>query len=86
MVLNMESNILFLFFRLKELKSSVETNVTAWKAYYDAFSPQDTKCPAPLDIIQDLSLLVVLRCIRPDKLVPAVQVLDLCSLLYFKIK
>lgn len=83
---NTESNILFLFFRLKELKSSVETNVIAWKAYYDAFSPQDTKCPAPLDIIQDLSLLVVLRCIRPDKLLPAVQVLDFCSLLYFKIK
>jgi len=79
--LNTESNILFLFFRLKELKSSVETNVIAWKAYYDAFSPEDTKCPAPLDRIQDLSQLVVLRCIRPDKLVPAVKVLDFCILL-----
>jgi hypothetical protein len=84
--LNTEHNTLFLFFRLKELKSSVETNVTAWKAYYDAFSPQDTKCPAPLDTIQDLSLLVVLRCIRPDKLVHAVQVLDFHSLLHFKVK
>lgn len=81
MGLNTESKILFLFFRLKELKSSVETNIIAWKAYYDAFSPQDTKCPAPLDKIQDLSLLVVLCCIRPDKLVPAVKVLDYCSLL-----
>ena len=58
----------------------METNVIAWKAYYDSFSPQDTKCPAPLDKIHDLSLLVVLRCIRPDMLVPAVQVLDFCSL------
>ena len=64
----------------------METNVTAWKAYYDAFTPQDTKCPVPLDTIQDLSLLVVLRCICPDKLVPAVQVLDFLSLLYFKLK
>jgi dynein heavy chain len=74
---------LIVFVRLKELKSSVESNVTAWKAYYDAFSPQVTMCPAPLDTIEDLSKLVVLRCIRPDKIVPAVQVLCVHNILHF---
>jgi dynein heavy chain len=72
-----------LFVRLKELKSSVESNVTAWKAYYDADSPQDLKCPEPLDKVEGLRKLVVLRCLRPDKIVPAVQVFDIHSVLYF---
>lgn len=61
----------------------MESNVTAWKAYYDAVSPQDIKCPEPLDTIEGLSKLVVLRCIRPDKIVPAVQVFDIHYILYF---
>lgn len=72
-----------LFVRLKEFKFSVESNITAWKTYYDAVSPQDTKCPKPLDVIEGLSKLVLLECIRPDKIVPAVQVLDIHSVLYF---
>jgi dynein heavy chain len=72
--LSAENDILLLFVRLKELRPSVESNVTAWKAYYDASNPQDIKCPEPLDTVEGLSKLVVLRCIRPDKIVPAVQV------------
>lgn len=75
--------ILILFVRLKELKTSVKSNITAWKAYYDAFSPQDAKFPAPFDTVQDLTKLVVLRCIRPDKIVPAVQVLGTHNVLCF---
>jgi dynein heavy chain len=72
---NALNNNAILFRRLKDLKTSIESNVTAWKAYYDAFAPQDAKCPAPFDSVQGLTKLVVLRCIRPDKLVPAVKVL-----------
>jgi dynein heavy chain len=71
---NAQNNTVILFVRLKELKTSIESNVTAWKAYYDAFAPQDAKCPAPFDTVQGLTKLVVLRCIRPDKIVPAVRV------------
>lgn len=35
--------------------------------------PQDEKFPPPLENLQGLTKLVVLRCIRPDKVVPAVQ-------------
>jgi dynein heavy chain len=72
---NAESSARILFYRLKKLKISIESNITAWKAYYDASSPEDAKCPAPFDTVKDLTKLVVLRCIRPDKIVPAVQVL-----------
>jgi dynein heavy chain len=72
---NVQNNTIILFVRLKELKTSIESNVAAWKEYYDAFAPQDAKCPVPLDTVQGLTKLVVLRCIRPDKIVPAVQVL-----------
>jgi len=42
---------------------------------YDSVSPQDAKYPDPWQFeLTGLSRMVVLRCIRPDKIVPAVQV------------
>ena len=60
---------------LKDFKTSVEKNTSAWKAYYDLASPEDHSFPSPYENIGDVTLtkLVILRCIRPDKLVTAVQ-------------
>jgi len=44
-----------------------------WKELYDASEPQDFPLPKPWDEITDLEKLAVLRCIRLDKLVPAIQ-------------
>ena len=46
-----------------------------WKEVYDSVNPQDAKYPEPWQFkLTGLSRMVVLRCIRPDKIVPAVQV------------
>ncbi|XP_044007935.1 dynein axonemal heavy chain 3 [Aphidius gifuensis] len=60
---------------LSELKNSIENNTAEWKEYYDLANPQDNKFPYPFDNIDssDLKRLVILRCIRPDKLVSSVQ-------------
>lgn len=55
------------------LKLSVEKNTAAWKAFYDSASPHDEELPAPFQDLKGLARLVVLRCVRPDKVVPAVQ-------------
>ncbi|GJQ73710.1 DNAH3 [Trypoxylus dichotomus] len=52
---------------------SVSSNTSAWKAYYDVSNPHEMHCPAPLDKLVGLYRLIALRCIRPDKIVPAVQ-------------
>ncbi|KAF5294393.1 hypothetical protein FQR65_LT10758 [Abscondita terminalis] len=57
---------------LGEFKNSLERNIRAWKEFYDSSNPHDLPCPAPLNNLKGLSRLVVLRCIRPDKVVPGV--------------
>lgn len=63
-----------ILYSLEGFKSSVENNVAKWKKYYDVSNPNEIPCPEPLHKLTGLQRLVALRCIRPDKVVPAVQV------------
>lgn len=67
-------NMLSKHFRLEGLKESVEKNRGQWKEFYDCSQPNSLPCPKPFDDLQGLQRLVALRCLRPDKIVPAVQV------------
>ncbi|KAK2577836.1 hypothetical protein KPH14_001102, partial [Odynerus spinipes] len=44
-----------------------------WKTVFDSKEPQNTTFPAPYDNISSFERLLILRCIRPDKIIPAVQ-------------
>ncbi|CAG0885871.1 unnamed protein product [Darwinula stevensoni] len=63
--------------RLSGLRESFEQEPEKWKDVYDAPNPQDLPFPLSLGESEPkdpgLSLLVILRCLRPDKIVPAVQ-------------
>ncbi|XP_052264555.1 dynein axonemal heavy chain 3-like isoform X1 [Dreissena polymorpha] len=58
---------------LKGLFKHVSENPTKWKKMYDSTLPQTEKYPSPFDVLQGMDKMVVLRCFRPDKIVPAVQ-------------
>lgn len=67
-------------FRLSDLPSftklhnHVTENVSEWKEYYDSDQPQNASLPAPWHLkLSHFEALIILRCFRPDKLVPAVQ-------------
>lgn len=47
--------------------------MAGWRRFYDSSTPHEEKFPEPLQNLKSLHQLVVLRCIRPDKVVPAVQ-------------
>ncbi|EDV27935.1 uncharacterized protein TRIADDRAFT_52992 [Trichoplax adhaerens] len=45
-----------------------------WKAVYDAIQPHLTPLPSPWNQnLNDIDKLIVIRCLRPDKVIPAVQ-------------
>ncbi|KAF8787359.1 Dynein heavy chain 3 like protein [Argiope bruennichi] len=58
---------------LGTLRESVENDVSGWKIVYDSLNPHEMAYPAPLSTLGGLYKMVVLRCLRPDKLIPAVQ-------------
>ena len=48
-------------------------NISLWKEMYDSSNPNEFKYPSPYDALKGLDKMVVLRNLRPDKIVPAVQ-------------
>ena len=51
-----------------------EADIDAWKKYYDLSSPEEAVYPPPYDKIDEMLSLILLKCLRPDKVVPAVRV------------
>ncbi|XP_055637886.1 dynein axonemal heavy chain 3 isoform X3 [Toxorhynchites rutilus septentrionalis] len=58
---------------LEKLRQSFAGNLNAWRAYYNLSAPEEEKLPEPYSECEDLAKLILLRCLRPDKVVPALQ-------------
>ncbi|XP_076299082.1 dynein heavy chain 3, axonemal isoform X2 [Lasioglossum baleicum] len=60
---------------LGNLKESFQKDARQWKAFYDLPNPQENPFPPPFEkVTENLTKLVILRCIRPDKIVAAVRI------------
>lgn len=66
-------------FRLNKFYQSVINSIDEWSKWYDSDNPQETPIPEPFENIDGLEKLVIIKCIRFDKVVPAIQV---CILFY----
>ncbi|XP_075130611.1 dynein axonemal heavy chain 3-like [Leptodactylus fuscus] len=50
------------------------SKLTEWKNIYDSSHPNETELPDPWeDLLTAFQRLLVIRCLRPDKVIPAVQ-------------
>uniref|UniRef100_A0A8C7GW60 Dynein axonemal heavy chain 3 n=1 Tax=Oncorhynchus kisutch TaxID=8019 RepID=A0A8C7GW60_ONCKI len=58
---------------LEGLFEHVRDNIPKWKKIYDSGKPHEEQLPDSWRILVGMHRMVVLRCFRPDKLVPAVQ-------------
>ncbi|XP_037391966.1 dynein heavy chain 3, axonemal [Pygocentrus nattereri] len=58
---------------LEGLFEHVQENVAQWKQIYDSGRPNEERFPGKWGTLVGMARMVVLRCFRPDKLVPAVQ-------------
>lgn len=59
--------------QLSGLHEHVAGNCEQWKKNYDLQNPEDAKFPSPYDEITDFVFLILLKAIRPDKIVHAVR-------------
>ncbi|XP_067915582.1 dynein axonemal heavy chain 3-like [Heterodontus francisci] len=57
-----------------ELKNHFCSKLSEWKKIYDSSQPEKMPLPDPWeDNLSSFQSLLVLRCIRPDKMIPAIQ-------------
>lgn len=59
--------------QLSGLHEHVTGNCQQWKEFYDSQNPEDEKFPHPYDDVTDFVSLILLKAIRPDKIVHAVR-------------
>lgn len=54
-------------------RDHLRDHTSAWRQYYNEKSPQDADLPTPWNSsLNDFQKMIVLRCLRPDKVIPAV--------------
>uniref|UniRef100_UPI00398E73BF dynein axonemal heavy chain 3 isoform X1 n=2 Tax=Pristiophorus japonicus TaxID=55135 RepID=UPI00398E73BF len=58
---------------LLALMDHVTENITKWKDIYDSAKPHEEILPDEWSSIKGMDHLIVIRCFRPDKIIPAVQ-------------
>ncbi|CAK6445071.1 unnamed protein product [Pipistrellus nathusii] len=58
---------------LKGLMEHLEENADSWKHIYDSASPHQEKFPGIWKFVHGLERMVILRCLRPDKMIPATR-------------
>lgn len=57
----------------KEFRASFVKDIGEWKKYYDDREPHKALLPAPWNTkLSDFQKMIVLRCLRPDKVIPLV--------------
>ncbi|KAK0094203.1 hypothetical protein PV326_011565 [Microctonus aethiopoides] len=55
------------------VKENFLKNAEKWKLIFDDNEPQSQTYPEPFDKLDQFEKLLIIRCLQPDKLVPAVQ-------------
>ncbi|KAJ8728552.1 hypothetical protein PYW07_006248 [Mythimna separata] len=59
---------------MKYIVTDFTTNLRFFRTYYDSYTPHKLPFPKPLDTMYDsFQKLLVLKCLRPDKIIPGFQ-------------
>ncbi|XP_044246158.1 dynein axonemal heavy chain 3 [Ursus arctos] len=59
--------------KMKGLMEHVEQNAEEWKLIYDSTWPHEENFPGSWKFLKGLERMVILRCLRPDKIIPAIR-------------
>lgn len=67
------------FAAFKGLHEGIKKDVKAWEEYFNADAPQVMNLPGQWNKLGEFHKIMILRCFRPDKLVPAIQAFVNCE-------
>jgi dynein heavy chain len=59
--------------QLNNLHSHMMENIQAWMEFYDHTNPENEQFPSPFNDVNDFIALILLKALRPDKIVHAVK-------------
>lgn len=59
---------------LNGLRENFVGNIDEWRQFYEASDPNEQPFPDPYANAEQMTALILLKCIRPDKIVPAIRV------------
>lgn len=63
-----------LFFSLKDVHKHVAENLEQWEEIFQSDTPHLAPFPDPYSTLEGINRLAVIKCLRPDKIILAVQV------------
>lgn len=63
-----------LLLRLESFASNIEEEPSTWRAVSEMPEPESSTFPPPFQDITDLRHLIIVKCLRPDRLLPAIEV------------
>lgn len=58
---------------LDGLFQHVQANISSWKILYDSSRPHEENLPDHWNDLTGMTRMIIIRCFRPDKLIPSVQ-------------
>lgn len=59
--------------RLEHFSESIANNATEWKDFFNAMEPEFACLPTSFQDADDISRLIFLKCLRPDRVAPALE-------------
>lgn len=59
---------------LEKLRIDFCESIEKWREFYESSNPDEQAFPLPYDDVDEMTALILLKCIRPDKIVPAIRV------------
>lgn len=71
---NKQHILILTLYRLKNFYKNFMADIDSWKKFYDSVTPETEPFPAPYNNLDQMLSLIILKSLRPDKVVPAVRV------------
>lgn len=72
--MKVNTNIFFYLYSLEDVHKHVAEHLEAWEEVFQSDTPHLAQFPEPYSTLEGINRLALIKCLRPDKIILAVQV------------